>query len=55
MSKVQFIRVVVTDAEKKLLQNAAAIDGLKLSPWLRMLGLREAAKLRESNTQTNQH
>jgi hypothetical protein len=32
MSKVQFIRIVVSDAEKKLLQNAAAIDGLKLSP-----------------------
>jgi hypothetical protein len=44
MSKVQFIRVVVTDAEKKLLQNAAAIDGLKLSPWARtnLLGIAKA-------------
>jgi hypothetical protein len=49
MSKVQFIRVVVTDAEKKLLQNAAAIDGLKLSPWARtnLLGIAKA-KLRDA-------
>jgi len=43
MKKLPSVHVALSEAEKKMLQNAAAIDGLKLSSWLRMLGLREAA------------
>jgi uncharacterized protein (DUF1778 family) len=38
------VRIRVTDAQKKVLVEAAARSGIGVSSWLLMLGLREAQK-----------
>ena len=42
VARESFIRVRVTDAEKKALESAAARVGLETSTWLRGLALRQA-------------
>ena len=42
--KENAIRVLATDAQKKLITDAAAKAGLGVSAWLLALGLREARK-----------
>jgi uncharacterized protein (DUF1778 family) len=38
------IRVMATDAQKETLREAASREGLAVSSWLLMVGLREAQK-----------